>query len=215
MSASESHCRSVGFASDVPAPIAQFLERPSDPRWAVALAADLQSLLVDHANCELKAANTALALMHRYAERDTLVWRMSRLAREELRHYEQVRKLMRSLGIAWVSLGASDYASGLRAAVTGEEPLRLIDTLIVGALIEARSCERFALLVPHLPAPVAGLYSGLLASEARHFEHYLALASEVAGDLDVGARIARLRTTEQELVSTPATELRFHSGPPH
>ncbi|MEO1595445.1 MAG: tRNA isopentenyl-2-thiomethyl-A-37 hydroxylase MiaE [Pseudomonadota bacterium] len=205
-----------GFAREVPAPIRAFLGTASSPDWAEALAADLETLLIDHANCELKAAASALALMHRYPERTTLIYRMSRLAREELRHYEQVQHCMDEHGIAMRQLSASGYAAGLKAVALRDEPLRLVDTLIIGALIEARSCERFALIAPLLPESLARFYRGLLASEARHFEHYLELAHEAAdGDASVvTARLAVLREREQALIATPADTLRFHSGPP-
>ena len=204
-----------GFADGVPRPIRDFLRTPSDARWATALAADPVTMLNDHANCELKAASTALSLMHRYPLNETLVYRMSRLAREELRHFEQVRKRMQSLGIAVTTLSASRYAAGLRAECANAEPQRLVDTLIVGALIEARSCERFALIGPMLDAPLAAFYAGLLASEARHFEHYLELAELAARDAGlVEARIAALGRAERRLVSEPDASLRFHSGPP-
>lgn len=203
----------VTFASDVPLNIADFLGAPSATAWAVAASEDIQTLLIDHGNCELKAASTAMALLHRYPHLDALVWRMSRLAREELRHYEQVRKLAGELDVTWGARSAAGYASGLREAVRSSEPERLVDTLIIGAFIEARSCERFALIAPLLPDRLARFYQGLLASEARHFEHYLELArGQARGNID--ARITEFRDLEQELIATPAQEIRFHSGPP-
>ena len=201
--------RGDAFAGDVPAAIREFLGVPSSPVWAQALAADVPTLLVDHANCELKAAASALSLLHRYPGHAAITYRMSRLAREELRHYEQVQKQMAALGVAMRPLSAS------RAAARRDEPARLVETLIVGALIEARSCERFALIAPLLTEPLAAFYRGLLASEARHFEHYLELARDAAcGQVDVDAGIERLRVRERELIAAPADALRFHSGPP-
>jgi len=192
-----------------------FLGASTPAAWAVAAAdpAVLPMLLVDHANCEKKAASTALAMLFRYEEHDTLTERLSRLAREELRHFEQVRQLMRRRNIAWQRVPASRYAAGLAAAVRKLEPGRLVDRLVVGAFIEARSCERFALLAPRLDAELGRFYSGLLASEARHFRHYLGLAETFAGD-GLGARIDAIRQVENQLATEPDTELRFHSGPP-
>lgn len=203
------------FVADVPAPIAGFLGVPSSPAWAEALAADLPTLLIDHANCELKAAASALALMHRYPGNAGLTWRMPRLAREELRHYEQVQQQMARLGIPMRPLSASGYAAGLKGSASRDEPLRLVDTLIIGALIEARSCERFSLIAPLLPGALARFYRGLLASEARHFEHYLELAREAAPDAAAfDARLEALLERERELIAAPADAMRFHSGPP-
>ncbi len=208
-------CFEPRFAADVPEPIADFLGAPSSPEWAEALAADLPTLLIDHANCELKAAASALALLHRHPANSDLTWRMSRLAREELRHYEQVQREMARLDIPMRPLTASGYAAGLKAEASRDEPLRLVDTLIIGALIEARSCERFALIAPLLPDALARFYRGLLASEARHFEHYLALARAAApAKAAFEARLELLSQRERALIAEPAEAMRFHSGPP-
>ena len=173
-------------------------------------------MLLDHANCELKAASTALGFLYRYPDRSKLAQRMSRLAREELRHFEQVRSIMEDMGIPFERLTASRYAGGLRDAVRDEEPHKLLDLLLVGALIEARSCERFAALAPHLPAQLGRFYNGLLASEARHFEHYIALAkSECEIDtMKLDARLDELKAIEAKLISDPDPQFRFHSGIP-
>ncbi len=201
------------MSAEVPAAISEFLAAATPSAWARAAAADLPLLLNDHANCEKKAAATALSLMFRYAADEALCARMSRLAREELRHFEQVARIMEQRGIAHQVLPASRYARALREAVRGNEPGRRSDTLIVGALIEARSCERFALLMPLLDDELARFYGGLLASESRHFEHYLALA-RAAGDPEFEQRLVVLCDLEAELASGPDQQLRFHSGPP-
>jgi tRNA 2-(methylsulfanyl)-N6-isopentenyladenosine37 hydroxylase len=197
------------------AELLEFLGAPTPPEWVAAAAdpAALPLLLVDHANCEKKAAATALSLMFRYEEHAQLTERLSRLAREELRHFEQVRGLMRKRGLAWRRVPASRYAAGLAEQARRSEPGRLVDRLVIGAFIEARSCERFALLAPHLDADLARFYRGLLASEARHFQHYLELARGFAeGALD--DRVECIRAVENRLVTEPDSELRFHSGPP-
>jgi tRNA-(ms[2]io[6]A)-hydroxylase len=201
--------------SPVPEPIAGFLGAATPAAWVEAAAdpAALPALLVDHANCEKKAASTALSLIFRYEDETVLVERLSRLAREELRHFEQVRQLMRGLGIDWRHVGASRYARGLAEVVRKQEPGRLVDRLVTGAFIEARSCERFALLAPRLPAEIGRFYAGLLASEARHFEHYLRMARDFGGE-EADARIEAFRAAENDLVTSPDGELRFHSGPP-
>lgn len=200
----------------VPAALAQFVGAPTPSAWIDEATNRLPELLLDHANCELKAASSALAIIYRYPEFDDLVWRMSRLAREELRHFEQVRQLLRNKAISFQRLSASRYASTMHDAVRRQEPARLLDTLVVGALIEARSCERFAALIPHLPGDVAKFYRGLLAAEARHFEQYLhfARSSCDADEKELLQRAAELRTIENEMISTPDTQFRFHSGIP-
>ena len=200
----------------VPESIAAFFETPTPDEWVRVASDRLPDLLLDHANCELKAASTALGFLYRYPERGELAQRMSRLAREELRHFEQVRSIMDEMGIPFRRLSASRYAGRLREAVREEEPYRLLDMLLVGALIEARSCERFAVLAPHLPDNLGKFYSGLLASEARHFEHYIAFAKSECGveEETVEARLAELKALEAELVSEPDPQFRFHSGKP-
>lgn len=205
---------SDSYADRVPAPIAGFLTAPTPHAWVEAARERLAELLNDHANCEQKAASSALAMMHRYPHDETLVQRMSRLAREELRHYEQVRALMRAQAIAWQPVAPSRYAKTLRDACRSQEPARRADTLIVGALIEARSCERFACLIDVVPDAVAALYTRLLRSEARHFESYLALAREGADTAPVDERVAALGELEARLTTTPDQAFAFHSGPP-
>lgn len=198
----------------MPAAVDEFLAAPTPDAWIDEAVSRIPDLLVDHANCELKAASTALGFLYRYPERGELAQRMSRLAREELRHFEQVRSIMQEMRVPFRRLTASRYAGELRNAVRDHEPARLVDMLLVGALIEARSCERFARLAPAIPDRLGRFYSGLLASEARHFQHYIAFAraADEGGGLD--ARLEQLRTLEAGLVTEPDDQFRFHSGPP-
>ena len=200
----------------VPAPIADFLTVATPEAWLDEACERLPELLLDHANCELKAASTALGFLYRYPERLALAQRMSRLAREELRHFEQVRALMDEMQVPFERLSASRYAGSLREAARRDEPEKLLDLLLIGALIEARSCERFALLAPRLPEILSRFYGGLLASEARHFEQYIAFARSESGaaDAEIDARLAELKQIEAELVVQPDAEFRFHSGLP-
>lgn len=202
--------------AQVPTAIAEFLDAPTPDAWLDVATERLPEMLLDHANCELKAASTALGFLYRYPARTALVQRMSRLAREELRHFEQVRSIMDDLEIPFERLSASRYAGGLREAVRPEEPYKLLDLLLIGALIEARSCERFARIAPRLPEKLGRFYSGLLASEARHFEHYIAFAKSECGvgETEIDARLDELKQLEARLVTEPDSEFRFHSGPP-
>jgi tRNA-(ms[2]io[6]A)-hydroxylase len=205
------------MAVAAPAPIREFLQAETPDEWIREACGRIPELLHDHANCELKAASTALGFIYRYPEKSGLAHQMSRLAREELRHFEQVRKILANRGVPFEHVSASRYAGTLREAVRDTEPGRLVDMLIVGALIEARSCERFAALVPHLPEDLASFYGGLLASEARHFEHYLAFAREESGvdNAEFAARVSELKALEAELIASPDPQFRFHSGLPN
>jgi tRNA-(ms[2]io[6]A)-hydroxylase len=194
--------------------IHEFLGCRTPDAWISAALADQQTLLIDHKNCEFKAASTALSLMAKYSTYVDLLNAMSRLAREELVHHEQVLRIMKRRKIGLRPVSAARYASGLRKVVRTHEPHKLVDTLVVGAFIEARSCERFEALVPHLDEELGKFYFGLLKSEARHFQNYLKLAYQYGEARDVDQAIERVRAVEHELIESPDTEFRFHSGVP-
>ncbi len=160
-----------------------------------------------------KAAGTALSLMFRYAEREELQQYLSRLAREELRHFEQVTALMKKRGIRYRQLGASSYAQRLQQHIAKQEPDKLIDTLIVLAFIEARSCERFYRLAPYLDEELGRFYTSLLKSESRHFEGYLRMAKLYAKQ-PIDQRVAFFAEVERDAILIEDTEFRFHSGVP-
>ena len=195
--------------------IRDFLGSETPAAWIEAAVANVPLLLLDHKNCEYKAASNAINLMAKYQERLELINAMSRLAREELVHYEQVLKILKARGIEIAPLGASRYAAGLRKLFRRKEPGMMTDILLISAFIEARSCERFGAVAPHLDAELSKFYSGLLASEARHYQGYLKLAHLYGDADDIAERIAVIRPVEQALVGDPDTEFRFHSGPPH
>jgi tRNA-(ms[2]io[6]A)-hydroxylase len=184
--------------------------------WLAEACALPELLLIDHANCEKKAASTALALMFAYAEDLELTDQLSRLAREELRHYSQVAKLIAKLKITPQRLAPGRYAAQLRRLVSTGEPQREMDLMICGAFIEARSCERFAALGTAIGAPLADLFRGLHEAESRHYQLYLSLAARAAAraGMDAKPRIAAFAAREAELISTPDAVFRFHSGPP-
>ena len=192
------------------------LRVPTPAAWVAEACAHPDLLLIDHANCEKKAASTALALMFAYAEDLLLADKMSRLAREELRHYEQVAKLFGTMNVSPQRLAPGRYAERLRRLVARSEPQREVDLMICGAFIESRSCERFAALAPTIGAPLNSLFEGLHAAEARHFKVYLDLAKRAAerADLEWQSRIEAFAALEAELISSPDPLFRFHSGPP-
>tara|TARA_R110002110_G_scaffold406421_1_gene626215 strand:- start:5960 stop:6565 length:606 start_codon:yes stop_codon:yes gene_type:complete len=196
------------------APIKAFLACDTPQQWIDSALLHQDVLLIDHANCEKKAASTALNLMYRYVEHPRLLNKLSRLAREELRHFEQVIAIMQKRGIAYPQLSASRYAGEMRREVRKNEPGRLVDTLLVGAIIEARSCERFAALVPVLDEELGAFYASLLKSEARHFSDYLALAEQASSKAEVAQRLELLLQRERELIESVDDEFRFHSGHP-
>lgn len=248
------------------APIKQFLQCETPDEWiAEAIRPErLSALLIDHCNCELKAAQTAMFLIRKYAIdkasgalllswakpyeefvynkrrsiedfllRDVkknaligeltpkpgvsygpeLIAKMVRLIKEEFHHFEQVLDIMQVRNIPYQNLTAGRYAKGMMAQVRTHEPATLIDKLIVGAFIEARSCERFAKLAPYLDDGLQKFYMSLLRSEARHYQDYLALAQEIARE-DLSDRVAYFGLVEAQLIDAPDSEFKFHSGRP-
>lgn len=194
--------------------ISLFLGCVTPDNWLDDARRHMDILLLDHANCEKKAAATAISLMFRYADDQKLLYRMSKLAREELRHFEQVQTILTRRGIELRRLGPSRYAEGLRRIVRGNDPGRLVDLLVCGAFIEARSCERFAGLLRIVDDELSELYRGLLASESRHFREYLELAEDHACQKELEDCVARFRIIENRLITEPDVQFRFHSGPP-
>ena len=182
--------------------------------WLAAAVRNQDILLLDHANCEKKAAATAFSLMFQHGDRHPHLHEpLSRLAREELRHFEQVTRLLRRRGVASRPLTAAGYAAGLRRHARKPEPERLTDLLLIGAFIEARSCERFAALAPVLDVELAEFYHNLARSEARHFALYLELARRHGGEA-VEARVKEFALAEKQLIEGTDREFRFHSGIP-
>ena len=137
---------------------------------------------------------------------------LSRLAREELLHFEQVHEVLQRRRIEYVHISPSRYASGLKSLISSDEPQRLVDTLVMGAVVEARSCERFLGLIEVLPEELAAFYRKLLDSEARHFEQYLALAGQYASG-SIESVVAAMLAKDEALISAPDERFRFHSGP--
>ena len=220
---------------------------------------NLTILLVDHANCELKAAQTAMLILRRYAvdqkssdallawlkpyedfvyrkigngdfsdyeslskklisksdfeHGDELIRKMVLLIKEELHHFQQVWQIIQSRGVVYDNLTASRYARSMMKGVRTHEPAKLSDTLICGAYIEARSCERFAKLAPYLDDELNTFYVSLLRSEARHFQDYLSLATTVSS-VCIDERVKVFGEKESMLIQTQDTEFRFHSGVP-
>lgn len=247
-------------------PVRNFLSCETPDEW-IEIARDpkkLNLLLIDHCNCELKAAQTALYLIRKYAVdeqsgrmlldwakpykdfvygknrdlesfllnaakkselsyeltpksdvlvADELIAKMVRLIKEEFHHFYQVLEIMHQRGIGYQNIRAGRYAKGMMKQVRTFEPAALTDKLIVGAFIEARSCERFAKLAPFLDEQLNRFYVSLLRSEARHYQDYLVLAEKVAGG-DISDRVAHFAKLEAELILAPDSEFCFHSGTP-
>jgi len=246
------------------APILSFLQCKTPDAWIdeAAKPENLPIILRDHLACELKAGQTAMFLIRKYAlDKESskvlvewfepyedflyrkkgdlaslanknnlskallpknnssysqdLIDKMVLLIKEELHHFYQVLEIMVKRDIPFDGITAGRYAKGMMKHVTTYEPNALIDKLIIGAYIEARSCERFAKLAPHLDDDLHKFYVSLLRSEARHYQDYLALAAQVAGEGgDISERITYFGKVEADLISSPDRDFKFHSGSP-
>jgi len=243
-------------------PVRQFLHCPTPSAWIeeAGKSNNLETLLLDHLVCELKAAQSAMLLLRRYAvdshsADDLLEWlkpyedftyrqqgdwrqlsghaqlkkrliaraekpysdeiidKMVLLIKEELHHFYQVLEIMETLGVAYRNISSSRYARQLLSHARTHEPATLVDKLICGAYIEARSCERFACLIPVVSPELGRFYFSLLRSEARHFSDYLELAQQIAGE-DITGRIVALGEVEAALITSADDDFKFHSGVP-
>ncbi|MEM0911546.1 MAG: tRNA isopentenyl-2-thiomethyl-A-37 hydroxylase MiaE [Pseudomonadota bacterium] len=245
-------------------PILGFLQCETPDEWVAEASKpdNLKTILLDHLFCELKAGQSAMFLIRKYAvdkesARALLAWlrpfedfayrkqgdgrelvnqntlsksmfpktgapyskelidKMVILIKEELHHFCQVLEILNEYDIAFENISSSRYAAGLLKHVTNHEPHTLIDKLICGAYIEARSCERFAKLAPNMDTRVGNFYLSLLRSEARHYQDYLALAEQIAEQIagfDIAERIAFFGEIEANLILSPDTDFKFHSG---
>lgn len=180
--------------------------------WVEQAIAHLDTILLDHSHCERKAASAALNLMFRYPSNTKLVRELTAIAREELEHFEQVNQWLEKRGIPLAPLNSPPYAAGLKALIRRSEPDRLLDSLLVSGLIEARSHERLGLLATHCPEPeLAQFYHSLMASEARHFGVYWVLADTYFKRDLVKVRLEELAIQESELLATLHPQPRIHS----
>lgn len=188
------------------------LAAPTDPAWAEEAVHALDEVLVDHAHCEKKAAGMAVQLLFRYPQHGFLLEPLSRLAREELGHFEEVLRCLERRGLAFRRQKPSPYAGRLREEIRTGEPGHLVDTLLCCALIEARSCERFGLLAEAIDdTELASFYRGLLAAEARHHRVYVELASELESQGKIRVRLAELAAHEAAIVAEGSPAPRMHS----
>lgn len=181
--------------------------------WGARAVEHIDTILLDHAHLEKKAASTALNLIFRYPDRPQMLVPLSELAREELEHFELVLGHLRARGQTFERLRPSPYAGKLLDAVRQGSPrTKLIDTLLCCALIEARSCERMRLLAEALPeGELQAMYAGLLASEARHHMLYVNLAESVAPADEVRARLAELAEHEAAVIAAAPPQPRLHN----
>jgi tRNA-(ms[2]io[6]A)-hydroxylase len=187
------------------------LKIPSQQSWIDSAIGDLDRVLLDHAHCEKKAAMNAVALVSRYPGRDELVRSMIDLAREEMEHFALVYERIRDRGTTLLHDPGDPYAQALHHEVRKGEPGRMLDLLLVAALIEARSCERFSLLSKHVPdAELRAFYESLLASEAGHYRMFYDIACNYYPEEEVRERLDELSDREAAIVLNLASQPTMH-----
>lgn len=188
------------------------LKQPTRQDWVEQATLNLDTILLDHSHCERKAAGVALNLMFRYPSNTQLVRMLTAIAREELEHFEQVNQWLERRNIPLGPLSSPPYGAGLKAQIRRDEPERLLDSLLVSGLIEARSHERLGLLATHCPCPeLAQFYRSLMASEARHYGTYWILADTYFERSHLTQRLEELAIVESQLLATLHPEPRIHS----
>ncbi len=188
------------------------LQSASDARWLAQVDAHLDEILIDHAHCEKKAAGVAMNLLFSYVDHVPLARAMTEIVNEELAHFHLVLDLLERRGIRFRKLSPSSYGQRLHAVVRKEEPARAVDRLLVAGLIEARSCERFAVLRDHVDdAELQEFYGSLFESEARHHATYVRLACEVAPEETVRERLHWLAAEEAVIIAQGDPVARMHS----
>ena len=190
----------------------KILQQPTNPDWIKTAIANLDIIMLDHSHCERKAAGVAINLMFRYPSRQKLVNRLTAIAQEELSHFAEVNKWLARRNIPLAPLNSPPYFSRLKSQVRHTEPDRLIDLLLVSAIIEARSHERLGLIAEHCPdSELAQFYRSLMASEARHYGIYWILAQDESDRATVESRLAELGEYESSILATMYHEPRVHS----
>jgi tRNA 2-(methylsulfanyl)-N6-isopentenyladenosine37 hydroxylase len=188
------------------------LQIATPDRWFQQIEQHLDLLLIDHAHCEKKAAGVAMNLLFSYVEHEELTRAMTEIVQEELDHFHQVRAILGRRGIRFYKLSPSSYGPKLHELVSKEEPRRAVDRLLVAALIEARSCERFGILRDRLAdRELADFYGSLFESEARHHSTYVRLATGFQDEQDVRLRLAELAEAEGRIIAVGEDQPRMHS----
>lgn len=193
-------------------PTINVLQQPTSLAWVEQAIANLDTILLDHSHCERKAAGVAINLMFRYPSNTKLVRMLTAIAREELEHFELVNQWLERRGVPLGPLSSPPYGARLKALIRPNEPNRLLDSLLVAGLIEARSHERLGLLATHCPdRDLSQFYRSLMASEARHYGVYWVLADTYYERSVVTQRLEELAIEESKSLAILHPEPRIHS----
>jgi tRNA-(ms[2]io[6]A)-hydroxylase len=188
------------------------LQAPTNDGWIEVASGNITAVLIDHAHCERKAALNGMNMIMRYPERDELVREMITLIEEETAHFKLIVGELYARGISLTRDAGSRYAKDLSAHIRKNEPERLLDSLLVDCLIEARSCERFTLLAREetIAEDLRGVYHSLMASEEGHYLSFVELAKLYFPKETVARRLDELAAAEAAIVRSLTNEPRMH-----
>jgi tRNA-(ms[2]io[6]A)-hydroxylase len=191
------------------------LKLNTDPVWVKnAVEGNIQAILTDHAFCEQKAASMAISILVIFPEHLDLVEKMADLAKEEMSHFQMVLKLIKDRGYVLGKERKDDYVHELKQFFKNEGRGReglLSDKLLLAAMIEARSCERFMVISENInDKELADFYFQLMKSEARHYTMFLSLARELCPSIDVDSKWERFLAYEAEVISKRGVKEEVH-----
>lgn len=189
------------------------LKLPTDPRWVNIAEKNIEEILTDHAYCEQKAASYAISLMITYPEHSDLVTAMAALAREEMSHFEMVHKRILERGYELGRERKDAYVGRINQFFpkTGDRNERLINRLLIAALIEARSCERFKVLSENMAdEELADFYRKLMVSEANHYTMFLKFARQYGVREEVDRKWEALLDYEAEVMQEFGNKEHIH-----
>lgn len=190
------------------------LTKPTPELWFKVSSDNIQTILLDHAWCERKAAQTAFSLLNK-TDDPKVQTKLSKLIREEMRHFEMMLPWLGQYKVKWGHLSPPRYAKALMDNRQSGAESRLLDTLVIASLIEARSCERFAGLVSYLPDDLGSFYHKLMQAEKRHVGVYLDISRMMGfGQREINESLSRQSEFESEVIYQKENVIRFHSGMP-
>ncbi len=179
------------------------LRLPTDPRWVNIAEKNIGEILIDHAYCEQKAASSCISLIVQYPDKDLLVEMLTPVVAEEWSHFERVLEQLQKRGYKLGKQRKDEYVIALNKQVKkgGSREQQLVEKLLINALIEARSCERFKILSQNLDDPeLQKFYYELMVSEAGHYKNFLHLAKKYMDAAVVQQRWVELLETEAEIL---------------
>lgn len=181
------------------------LNLPTDPRWVNIAEKNIEDILVDHAYCEQKAASSCISMIVQFPDKKELVDLMTPVVAEEWSHFERVLLKLKERGYSLGYPRQDDYVKALNKIEKkgGSREQRLVEKLLINALIEARSCERFRLLWKHIKdEDLQKFYYELMVSEASHYKNFLSLAKTYLPEDKVMARWKEILVQEAEIMKS-------------